>query len=73
MLTPALATVIIAYEAGELTGAEALDLFQSLLDSGVIYRLQGHYQRRATELVALGYCIPPGAPPNAARRTLEGN
>jgi len=64
-----IAVAIVQYEAGELNGDETIALFQALLDSGVIFSLQGSYQRTATELVSLGYCVPPGATP----RRLENN
>ena len=45
---------IIAYEAGELTEDEALDLFQNLCDTGLISQLQGSYQRQAQNLLNQG-------------------
>jgi len=42
---------IIAYENGELQNEEVYALFQFLLDSGMIYSLQGSYQRMAEELL----------------------
>lgn len=38
---------LIAYETGELDNDEIIALFQHLLDTGIIYVLQGHYQRVA--------------------------
>lgn len=45
---------IIAYENGELDEEETLDLFQSLVDSGLAWRLQGHYGRTAKALIDAG-------------------
>ena len=42
-----LASDIAAYEAGELDEDQVLDLFQRLLDTGLIHQLQGSYQRTA--------------------------
>tara|TARA_R100000152_G_C6769273_1_gene195063 strand:- start:1621 stop:1818 length:198 start_codon:yes stop_codon:yes gene_type:complete len=42
---------IMAFEQGELTNEEVYDLFQFLLDSGMIHTLQGSYQRMAEELL----------------------
>tara|TARA_Y100001938_G_scaffold139865_1_gene207303 strand:- start:727 stop:924 length:198 start_codon:yes stop_codon:yes gene_type:complete len=42
---------IMAFEQGELTNEEVYDLFQFLLDSGMIHSLQGSYQRMAEELL----------------------
>mgnify|MGYP003131683931 CR=1 FL=1 len=45
---------IIAFENGELENEEVYALFQFLLDSGMIYSLQGSYQRLAEELLLAG-------------------
>lgn len=38
---------LVAYETGQLDDHEVVALFQNLLDTGIIYVLQGHYQRVA--------------------------
>jgi len=45
---------IIAWENGDLGTEEEITFFQSLLDSGTIYGLQGMYQRRARQLLEDG-------------------
>ena len=45
---------IMAFEQGELDNKEVFALFQFLLDSGMIYSLQGSYQRMAEELILAG-------------------
>lgn len=45
---------IIAYENGELEHDEVVALFQSLLSSGLIFSLQGSYQRTAQQLIDSG-------------------
>ena len=47
---------IIAYESGELSQEETVKLFQELIDSGLIWQLQGYYGRTAIELINAGYC-----------------
>ena len=42
------------YENGKLNEKETCDLFQHLLDSGMIYSLQGTYQRIAETLLDAG-------------------
>ena len=49
---------IIAYEQGDLSEEDTVTLFQSLIDSGVVWRLQGHYGRTARKLIEAGYCQP---------------
>lgn len=49
---------IIAYENGELTEEEVIELFQSLISSGAVWRLQGHYGRTAIQLIEAGLCDP---------------
>jgi hypothetical protein len=46
---------IIAFENGELeTQEEIFELFQMLIDTGMIYHLQGSYQRFAQMLIDEG-------------------
>jgi hypothetical protein len=47
---------IIAYENGELDEENTIALFQRLIDSGLAWRLQGHYGRTAAELIRAGIC-----------------
>lgn len=49
---------LIQYENGELNFDEIVALFQDLIDSGVLDRLQGSYQRTAQTLILEGYCDP---------------
>lgn len=48
---------IIAYEQGDLEEDETIDLFQDLLDSGLVWQLQGHYGRTASALIQQGYLV----------------
>lgn len=50
---------IIAYENGELNEEETIELFQSLIDTGLCWQLQGHYGRTAVALIQGGYCTKP--------------
>ena len=45
---------IMAFERGELENEEVCNLFQFLLDSGMIHSLQGSYQRMAEDLLLAG-------------------
>ncbi len=45
---------IMAYEQGDLSDTQTLELFDYLLKSGVIYGLQGSYQRMAQSLIDAG-------------------
>lgn len=47
---------IIAYESGECDEAEIIAGFQSLIDSGLVWQLQGHYGRTAQSLIVEGHC-----------------
>lgn len=50
---------IIAYEQGELDQDGIIDLFQTLVDSGMVWQLQGSYGRTAQALIEAGYITPP--------------
>lgn len=45
---------LVAYETGELDNEQTIELFQHLLDTGIIYVLQGHYQRTAQGMLSEG-------------------
>lgn len=47
---------IIAYENGELDEQETVELFQTLIDNGMAWQLQGHYGRTAQSLIEGGLC-----------------
>ena len=47
---------IIAYEQGELDEDATVELFQSLINSGLAWQLQGHYGRTAARLIEAGQC-----------------
>jgi hypothetical protein len=53
---------VIAYEAGELNEDETLDLFQQLVDTGMIRGLQGHYGRTAQAIIDAGLITLPTRP-----------
>ena len=47
---------LMAYESGELSDDDIVVLFQHLIDTGLAWKLQGHYGRTAMRLVEAGYC-----------------
>lgn len=47
---------MMAYEDGELDEVETIELFQHLIDSGLVWNLQGSYGRMARELIEKGVC-----------------
>lgn len=51
---PDLVSRIIAYEMGEMSDEAVIELFQELVDSGMAWRLQGHYGRTAQALLDEG-------------------
>lgn len=48
---------IMAFESGELDEEGIIELFQELIDSGLVWKLQGSYGRTATFLIENGYCV----------------
>ena len=52
---------IIDYEEGKLNDAQTLKLFSSLVRSGAVWSLQGHYGRTASALIQDGWIDSDGA------------
>lgn len=50
---------MIRYEQDNLDRDEIVQLFQELLDTGMIFKLQGHYQRTANRLMQVGLITMP--------------
>jgi hypothetical protein len=45
---------IVQYEQGNLNQEQTIQLFQELVDSGLVNKLQGHYGRLAFQLMEAG-------------------
>lgn len=50
---------IMSYEGGELSDDEVIEGFQHLIDTGIVWQLQGHYGRTAAALLDAGLCQQP--------------
>ena len=50
---------IIEYESGDMEAEDIIALFQELINTGMVWSLQGHYGRTAAALIEMGYCNKP--------------
>jgi hypothetical protein len=53
---------VIGFESGALDEAEVIEGFQHLIESGVVWSLQGFYGRTAAALIEAGHCTRPAVP-----------
>jgi hypothetical protein len=61
---------IIAYESGELTALDEIQLFSDLIKDGSAWTLQGHYGRTAMYWIEMGIINRDGTVNQAAQRKL---
>ena len=47
---------LMDYESGQLSEDAMIEGFQHLIDTGLCWKLQGHYGRTATYLIQQGIC-----------------
>ena len=45
---------LLAYETGQSSEDEVIELFQNLVDSGLAWQLQGYYGKTAVSLIEAG-------------------
>lgn len=49
---------IMLIEGGEASMEEVIEAVQTLIDDGIIWKLQGSYARLAIRMIEAGYCQP---------------
>lgn len=49
---------LLNYEAGRMTDTQIVDFFQKLINSGLAWKLTGHYEQMTTRLITMGLCQP---------------
>jgi hypothetical protein len=50
---------IVRYEHGDMPPAEEVDFFKELVETGMVWQLQGHYGRKAHTLIDQGLVEAP--------------
>ncbi len=58
---------IMAFEQGDLDEGETVALFQELVDTGLVWKLQGSYGRTAQTLINAGLVRPHRVEPQGWR------
>jgi hypothetical protein len=56
---------VIDFESGTLDDIQVIEGFQALIDTGVVWHLQGSYGRTAAHLIETGLCHKAGLAGNA--------
>ena len=64
---------MIEWENGELSDEDTIKLFQSLVDSGLVWQLQGSYGRQAVSMLEEGLIHPPRKKIAESQRDYYGN
>ena len=59
--TQKLVTDIVSYESGEMSDEDTVSFFQELVNTGLVWNLQGHYGRMAVNLIESGLVVVPDA------------
>lgn len=62
---------LMAFENGELSAYDTLELFAQLIASGMAWQLQGSYGRAAASLIERGYITRAGIVTDAGRDACE--
>lgn len=47
---------LMAFEDGELSDEQVIEGFQAMINTGLVWRLQGSYGRMADALIKAGHC-----------------
>lgn len=47
---------IIDFECGDISEERLIEGFQKMIDTGIVWKLQGFYGRTARKLIDGGYC-----------------
>jgi hypothetical protein len=50
---------LIAYEEGQITEDQEIELFQHLIETGTCWHLEGHYHRMGATLIEAGLIKAP--------------
>lgn len=53
-----LSSALLRYEEDGLDWDETLRMFQELINTGLVWQLQGSYGRTAVQLMKQGFCSP---------------
>ncbi len=67
----ALAFIMAVEEEGPMSYGEYVDGMQKLIDSGMVWSLQGTWQRAAQALIAAGTCTQPQQEPVPSPKRLR--
>lgn len=66
-----LASKMVSFESGRMQDEDMINFFQELIDTGMVWKLQGFYGRQARFLINNGYCRLASTPAPSSNNSID--